>query len=233
MAQQIQRGLGRSANLHRSDRSGNDVQASSGSPDRNEAGADVRVDVLHFTSSRTGQLDRGRDPRSSNAGVSHGQRLDDLQLRIASVHHASFASARGKLMDKLRETLKAVWYAAGPAQYLAFGLWTIVASGLFPLTDAMAIVAAFWKFTGFAVIVLTIWGSMEAKRMAILIGTLFSVAVGAMYMTRFGVFMDGDELRAAMQSRLMAIVLLTGWGYYLANLCTRQIYELRRLGGER
>lgn len=136
-------------------------------------------------------------------------------------------------MDRLRETLKAVWYAAGPAQYLAFGLWTIVASGLFPLTDAMAIIAAFWKFTGFAIIVLTIWGSMEMKRMAILIGTLFSVAVGAMYMTRFGVFMDGDELRAAMQSRLMAIVLLTGWGYYLANLCTRQIYELRRLGGER
>lgn len=233
MAQQIQRGLGRASDLHCADWRGDDVQASTGGADRGKAGASVRVAVLHFTSCRTGQLDRGRDPRSSNAGVSDGQRVDDIQLRIASLHHTSFASARGKLMDKLRETLKAVWYAAGPAQYLAFGLWTIVASGLFPLTDAMAVIAAFWKFTGFAIIVLTIWGSPEAKRMAILVGTLFSVAVGAMYMTRFGDFMDGDELRAAMQSRLMAIVLLTGWGYYLANLCTRQIYELRRLGGER
>ena len=233
MAQQIQRGLGRSSDLHCSDWRGDDVQASSGASDRGQAGSNIRVDVLHRVASGASQLDRGRDPRSSNAGVGNGQRVDDIQLRIASLHHASFASARRKLMDRLRETLKAVWYAAGPAQYLAFGLWTIVASGLFPLTDAMAIIAAFWKFTGFAIIVLTIWGSMEMKRMAILIGTLFSVAVGAMYMTRFGVFMDGDELRAAMQSRLMAIVLLTGWGYYLANLCTRQIYELRRLGGER
>ena len=212
MAQQIQRGLGRSSDLHCSDWRGDDVQASSSAADRRQAGTNIRVDVLHRSASGASQLDRGRDPRSSDAGVCDGQCVDDIQLRIASLHHASFASARGKLMDRLRETLKAVWYAAGPAQYLAFGLWTIVASGLFPLTDAMALIAAFWKFTGFAIIVLTIWGSMEAKRMAILIGTLFSVAVGAMYMTRFGVFLDGDELRAAMQSRLMAIFLLTGLG---------------------
>lgn len=136
-------------------------------------------------------------------------------------------------MEKLRETLMAIWYAAGPAQYIAFGLWTIVISGFFPLNDAMALMSAVWKICGMGIVILTIWGSMEAKRMAILIGTLFSVAVGAMYMTRFGVFMDGDELRAAMQSRLMAVFLMVAWGYYLANLCTRQIYELRRLRGER
>lgn len=132
-------------------------------------------------------------------------------------------------MEKLRETLRAAWYADGHAQYLTFGIWIILVSGLFPLSGSLAIVAAIWKFLGFVIILLTIWGSMEMKRSAILVGTLFSMGIGAMYMTRFGMFMDGDELRSVMQTRLLIVALLVAWGYYLANLCTRQIYELRRI----
>ena len=134
-------------------------------------------------------------------------------------------------MDKLRETLMAAWYADGHAQYLTFGIWIILVSGLFPLSGGLAIVAMMWKLLGVAIILLTIWGTMEMKRSAILIGTLFSLGVGAMYMSRFGLFMDGDELRAVMQTRLMIVALLVAWGYYLANLCTRQIYEMRRVAG--
>ena len=134
---------------------------------------------------------------------------------------------------KLRKTLQAVWYAAGPAQYLLYGIWTVVISGLFSFEGAYQLLPTFWKFNGALIVAVTIWGSMAAKQNVILINTFIAIIVGAVYsskaaMVSFG--LDVDILRGATQSHYMSLVLLVAWGFYLANLVARQRMEFTRAG---
>lgn len=134
------------------------------------------------------------------------------------------------MTKKLRETLNAVWFAAGPAQFLMYGVWTIVVSGMFALDGWWQLLATFWKFIGALIFVATIWGSMKQKQALILAGTMASIIVGAVYTSKAMVFPDVDVLRGATQSHYMVILVLVAWGFYLANLCSRQRMEFKRMG---
>lgn len=131
---------------------------------------------------------------------------------------------------KLHKTLQAVWYAAGPAQYLMYGIWCIVISGMFHLEGGYQLLSTAWKFLGFAIFISTIWGSLRQKMILILISTLLAIAVGAVYTTHAVMFTNGDVIRAATQSHYMSIFVMVVWGYYLANLCSRQKMEFIRAG---
>lgn len=134
------------------------------------------------------------------------------------------------MTQRLRETLNAVWFAAGPAQFLMYGIWTVVLSGMFALDGLWQLLATAWKFTGVLIFAATIWGTMRQKQSLILLGTMFSIMVGAVYTSKAMVFSDVDVLRGATQSHYMVIVVLVAWGFYLANLCSRQRMEFQRMG---
>ena len=135
-------------------------------------------------------------------------------------------------MSKLRQTLESVWYAAGPAQYLMYAVWTVVVSGMFALEDGWQLVATIWKFLGVLLFVFTIWGTMRQKLLLILTSTITTVAVGAIYTSKAVMFADMhmDVHRAATQSHYMVIAVLVAWGFYLANLISRQMMEFEKMG---
>lgn len=133
-------------------------------------------------------------------------------------------------MSKLHKTLEAVWYAAGPAQYLMYAIWTVVISGMFHLHGSWQLLSTCWKMVGVVIFVVTIWGTLAQKQYAILSGTILSLIVGAVYTSKAMMFSDGDTIRAAMQSHYMAIFVMVFWGFYLANLCARQRMEFDRAG---
>jgi len=134
------------------------------------------------------------------------------------------------MKTKLRKTLEAVWYAAGPAQYLMYGVWAIAISGMFHLDGNLQLLATAWKFSGFAIFVVTIWGTLRQKMLLILTSTILALMIGALYTSHAVMFSDADTIRAATQSHYMAIVVMVGWGYYLANLCARQSLEFKKAG---
>jgi hypothetical protein len=131
---------------------------------------------------------------------------------------------------KLRRTLEAVWYAAGPAQFLLYGFWTVIVSGLVPLDDVWQLIPTTWKFNGVLIVAFTIWGSLRQKKILILIATFQSIVVGAVFTSKAVVFTDVDIVRAATQSHYMILFLLVFWGFYLANLAARQEMEFKRVG---
>lgn len=134
------------------------------------------------------------------------------------------------MITKLSKTLEAVWYAAGPAQYLMYGVWCIVISGMFHLEGSLQLLPTAWKFLGFIIVLVTIWGTLAQKMWTILISTILALVIGALYTSHAMMFNDGDTIRAAMQSHYMAIFVMVFWGYYLANLCARQRLEFKRAG---
>lgn len=133
---------------------------------------------------------------------------------------------------KLRQTLESVWYAAGPAQFLMYAVWTIVVSGMFSLEGSWQLLATVWKMLGVLVFAATIWGSLKQKQTLILVSTIVALVVGAVYTSKAMMFGDVDILRAATQSHYMVIMVLVAWGFYLANLCARQMMEFKRMGIE-
>ena len=135
-------------------------------------------------------------------------------------------------MSKLGRTLEAVWYAAGPAQFLMYGIWVIVVSGMFSLQDGWQLLASSWKFMGFLVFVVTVWGTLKQKQFCILCCTITTMVVGAVYTSKAVHFqnLDLDTHRAATQSHYMVLAVLIAWGFYLANLCARQRMEFGRMG---
>ena len=134
------------------------------------------------------------------------------------------------MKSKLQRTLEAVWYAAGPAQFLMYGVWVVVVSGMFALEDGWQLLATIWKFLGTGVFVVTIWGTLRQKQLSILGCTMTAVVVGAVYTSKSVHFSDLDMHRAATQSHYMVIVVLVVWGFYLANLCSRQLMEFEKMG---
>lgn len=137
------------------------------------------------------------------------------------------------MTTKLNKTLQAVWYAAGPAQYLLYGIWTVVISGLFPLDGAYQLLPTVWKFNGALIVVATIWGGMQHKQFVILANTFLAIMVGSVYTAKAAMVamtVDADTLRGTTQSHYMALALLVAWGFYLANLVSRQRLEFARAG---
>lgn len=136
------------------------------------------------------------------------------------------------MTDKLVKTLESVWYAAGPAQFLMYGVWVVVLSGMFGLDGTWQLLCTFWKFMGAFVIVTTVWGTLKQRQLVMLLSTLTAVVVGSVYTSRAMVFVDVDVNihRAMTQSHYMVIAVLVIWGYYLANLTSRQIMEFKKAG---
>ena len=134
------------------------------------------------------------------------------------------------MTGKLRKALDGVWYAAGPAQFLMYGVWTVVLSGMFALDGWWILLASMWKLVGALVFVATIWGNMKQKQMLLLFSTMMSILVGAVYSSKAMSFNDIDTLRGATQSHYMVLVVLVAWGFYLANLCSRQRMEFKAMG---
>ena len=132
-------------------------------------------------------------------------------------------------MTKLQETLDAVVHSDSPAQFLLFGLFSFVLSGLFPMDSWLTLSATIWKFAGVACVLTTIWASPSVRRLTMLITTISIIVTGAFYFSTFNHFMDSNELRAAMQSRIMIVFAMIGWGLFLANLVTRQMLEIDRI----
>lgn len=83
---------------------------------------------------------------------------------------------------------------------------------------------------GFAIIVVTIWGSLAQKMWMILLSTILALFIGGLYTSYAMMFDDPDVIRAATQSHYMIIFVMVCWGYYLANLCARQRLEFERAG---
>ena len=132
------------------------------------------------------------------------------------------------MKTKLQATLEAVWYAAGPAQYLMYGVWTTVVSGMYHLEGDYQLLATLWKLIGFSTVVGTIWGTLQQKKLLILASVMNAVLVGSIYTTHAVMFEDPDTLRAATQAQYMTLVVLIVWGFYLANLAERQQLEFAR-----
>jgi hypothetical protein len=135
------------------------------------------------------------------------------------------------MMDKrLRKTLESVWYSTGQAQFLMYGVWVIVLSGMFSLEGWWQLLATWWKLVGVLVFLATIWGSLRQKQLSILVCTITTVVVGAVYTSKGMSIGDVDIHRAATQSHYMVVVVLVTWGFYLANLCSRQMMAFEKMG---
>lgn len=132
-------------------------------------------------------------------------------------------------MTRLQETLDAVVHSDSPAQFLLFGLFSFVLSGLFPMDSWLTVSATVWKFAGMACIITTIWASHTTRRLVMLLTTMSIIVTGAFYFSTFNMFDDSNELRTAMQSRIMIVFIMVAWGLFLANLVTRQLLELNRM----
>jgi len=135
-------------------------------------------------------------------------------------------------MTRLQQVLDSVVHSDSPAQFLLFGLFSFVLSGLFPMDSWLTLSASLWKFAGIGCILATIWASQAVRRAAMLVTTMLIIVTGAFYFSTFSMFDDSNDLRAAMQSRIMIVFLMTAWGLFLANLITRQILETDRLAGK-
>lgn len=132
-------------------------------------------------------------------------------------------------MTRVQETLDAVVHSDSPAQFLLFGLFSFVLSGLFPMDSWLTISASVWKFAGIGCILTTVWASHATRRLMMLVTTMSIIVTGAFYFSTFNMFDNSNELRAAMQSRIMIVFIMIAWGLFLANLVTRQMYELDRV----
>lgn len=132
-------------------------------------------------------------------------------------------------MTRVQETLDAVVHSDSPAQFLLFGLFSFVLSGLFPMDSWLTLSATVWKFLGVGCILATVWAPLPVRRIVMLFTTMSIIVTAAFYFSTFYLFADSNELRAAMQSRIMIVFTMIAWGLFLANLVTRQLYEQERM----
>lgn len=132
-------------------------------------------------------------------------------------------------MTRLQETLDAVVHSDSPAQFLLFGLFSFVLSGLFPMDSWLTLSATVWKFSGVGCIIATVWSGLPFRRAVMLFTTMSIIVTGAFYFSTFNHYVDSNELRTAMQSRIMIIFSMIAWGLFLANLVTRQLLETERM----
>jgi hypothetical protein len=135
-------------------------------------------------------------------------------------------------MTRVQETLDAVVHSDSPAQFLLFGLFSFVLSGLFPMDSWLTLSATVWKFAGVACVIATIWWSPAARRRVMLLTTMSIIVTGAFYFSTFNMFDDSNALRSHMQTKIMVVFSMIAWGLFLANLVTRQMLEMDRMKGK-
>lgn len=134
-------------------------------------------------------------------------------------------------MTRFKAAINEIWYASGQAQVLLFGLWTIVVSGLYQLEGEWALLAITWKFVGFITASSILWGCTKTKQRLIIACVFNSLLVGAVFTTKAVMIGDQDVLRGTTQSHYFVIILFVFWGFYLANLMSRQMLERRYKNG--
>lgn len=120
--------------------------------------------------------------------------------------------------------------ASGRQQFVMYGIWTVVVSGLFQLEDAWQLISTTWKFFGAFVVYAAIFESLWLTKYFLLLCNFTAVATGAVFTSKAMQFRDGEILRAATQSHYFVILIVAVWGFYLANLCQRQIWEAETMG---
>lgn len=113
-------------------------------------------------------------------------------------------------------------FANGPSQFILHGVWTIISSGLFPLSGYLPILTLIWLVSGLITITTTFTLNRKIIRMSILISTALAVTTGSMF---FSYALLGGDMRSDMQSATIALFVLIIWGLYLGNLCSRQIWD--------
>lgn len=132
-------------------------------------------------------------------------------------------------MTRIQETLDSIVHSDSPAQFLLFGVFSFVLSGLFPMDNWLTVSATIWKFMGVACVIVTVWSPPRIRRLVMLLTTMSIIVTGAFYFSTFSVFDDSDELRTAMQTKIMIVFSMIAWGLFLANLVTRQLFEQERM----
>jgi hypothetical protein len=113
-------------------------------------------------------------------------------------------------------------YANGPAQFVLFGLWTIISSGLFPLSGYLPLLTFLWMLSGIAVIASALTLNRRTIRITLLGSVSFASITGSIF---FSYALIGGDNRADMQTATIALITLMSWGLYLGNLCSRQLWE--------
>lgn len=132
-------------------------------------------------------------------------------------------------MHRFKSALHEIAYASGQAQILLFGLWSMVVSGIYSLDGDWILLCAWWKFLGFVIASSIVWASTNTKKRLVLCSVMTSLLVGAVFTTKAVQITDPDILRGTTQSHYFILVLMVGWGFYLANLMSRQLLEKKRL----
>lgn len=131
------------------------------------------------------------------------------------------------IQSRFKSAINEIWYASGQAQILLFGIWTVVASGLYSLPDEWILLAAVWKLLGFITASSIVWVCTKVKLRLVILSVFNSLLVGAVFTTKAMMIGDQDVLRGATQSHYFVIILFVFWGFYLANLMARQLLERR------
>lgn len=114
------------------------------------------------------------------------------------------------------------FYASGPSQFILYGIWTIISSGLFPISGYLPALTLLWLLSGIVVIGATFTFNRKFIRFTILLSLTVASASGSMF---FSYALTGGDMRADMQSVTVAVITLIIWGLYLGNLCTRQLLD--------
>ena len=117
-------------------------------------------------------------------------------------------------MTRVQETLDAVVHSDSPAQFLLFGLFSFVLSGLFPMDSWLTLSATVWKFMGVGCIIATVWSPPKIRRMVMLLTTMSIIVTGAFYFSTFSMFDNSTELRTAMQTKIMIVFSMIAWAYF-------------------
>lgn len=117
-------------------------------------------------------------------------------------------------------------YANGPSQFILHGIWTIIASGLFPLAGYLPILTFLWMLSGVITVALTFTLNRKLIRSSILTSIGLAAVCGSLF---FRYAMQGSDMRADMQSATVALIALIIWGLYLGNLCSRQIWDKEKV----
>ena len=140
------------------------------------------------------------------------------------------------MTSQINKALQDVWYSTGVSQFFLYGIWTVIISSNFAFSGWYAVIPAVWKFNGVAIIAAIIWCELPVRQLLILANTFLALMVGALYL--YSAAVSGVELRmsvslhGASAGNFMAIFFMVVWGYYLANLISRQRLEMQRAGIE-
>lgn len=128
-----------------------------------------------------------------------------------------------KNQNKVSSIYNEFKYANGPAQFILYGIWTVVVSGLFPLSGFLPILTLVWMISGLVVVSTTLTLNRRLIRTAILASIFIATTTGSIFITYAA---SGEsDMRADMQTVTVALVILVIWGFYLGNLCSRQLWD--------